>query len=236
MSERREPTISTYAPSKEDAGRQQGGQQRPVSRQSAASSRSPAARPVVVQKKSILAPFAFLFALAACGAAGYLFWQLQLSNQRLLEADQRIASLESKFEMTDDEVNTSTEAMQAKLKWADSEIRKLWGVSYDTNRKAIKQTQDDLAKVAVTANSAKKAVDTKVQEVAAEVKVVSELVDAQQGTFTNLENRSTQMMESIDKLESAKRDLEAKVKAHEQAIEAIDAFRRQVNQKLNGGA
>ena len=27
--------------------------------------------------------------------------------------------------------------MKAKLVWADSEIRKLWGVSYDTNRKAI---------------------------------------------------------------------------------------------------
>ncbi len=234
MSERREPTISTYSPTKDDAGRPNPGV-KASSRQAAASSRSPAARPVVVQKKSILAPFALLFALASCGAAGYLFWQLQLSHKSLKEADQRIAALESKFEMTDDEVNTSTQAMQAKLKWADSEIRKLWGVSYDTNRKAIKQNQEDLAKVAVTANSAKKAVDTKVNDVVAELKVVSELVEAQQGTFTSLENRNTQLMESIDKLEGAKRELESKVKSHEQAIEAIDAFRRKVNQQLFSG-
>lgn len=234
MSERREPTISTYAPTKEDAARPQAGAK--ATRQAAPSSRSPAARPVVVQKKSILAPFAFLFALIACGAAGVLFWQLQLSNQRLIAADERIASLESKFEMTGDEVNTSTEAMQAKLKWADSEIRKLWGVSYDTNRKAIQQNVEDIAKVASTANSTKKAVDTKVNEVVAELKVVSELVEAQQGTFTSLENRNKQMMQSIDKLESAKRDLEAKVKSHEQAIEAIDAFRKKANQQLFGGS
>lgn len=237
MNERREPTISAYAPSKEDIAKHQSRQGQP--RKSAAS--SPAARPVV--QKSPLAPIAFFFALIAMGAAGFSYWQLMGAQKLLQEADVRIADLESKFALSDDESTASVQTMQAKLKWADSEIRKLWGVSYDTNRKAIAANKSAITKAAQTANAAKSAVKTEVkkanQNLAGEISLVSELVDAQQNTVDTIEKQNLEitreyqsLVDKLNILDSNRKELERRIQTNEQAIEAIDAFRRNVNQQI----
>src|SRR5690606_25375675 len=88
-----------------------------------------------VSTGSKLAPFAFLLAITGLGLAGYAYWQLLESQKTTEAALVRIADLESRLALTGDESEASMAALQAKLKWADSEIRKLWGVAYDTNRK-----------------------------------------------------------------------------------------------------
>ncbi len=244
MNERREPTISAYSPSKEDSSRPQGSQaggKSPRPQQKRSSANSPAARPVVT--KSRMAPFAFLVALIAVGASGFSYWQLMNAQKLLASADLRIAALESKFEMSDDETTASAQTMQAKLKWADSEIRKLWGVAYDTNRKAIESNKSSIAKAAQVANSAKSTVDAKVkkltQSLGGEISLVSELVDAQQNTMTAIETQNQQLtrdnqtlVDKLNILDSNRKELERRIQTNEHAIEAIDAFRRNVNQQL----
>lgn len=241
MSERREPTISSYSPSKEDGSRQAGaGSQRtrPAQRSSA---HSPAAKPVVV--KSSLAPFAFLLALLASAAAGFLYWQLLESQKVQIIAEQRISDLEGKFELSGDETEVSTQTMQAKLKWADSEIRKLWGVSHDVNRKAIDENKKNIASALKTAKAASSSVDSKIQKVTkdivADLQLVSDLVEAQQASLSNIEDDSAAIVkqsqlinDKLNSLETSKKEFERRIKTNEQAIEAIDAFRRNVNQQL----
>lgn len=239
MNERREPTISAPA-AKEELSTKSSGPRR--SGQPA--THSPAARPVVVKSK--LAPVAFLFALCGLGAAGFAYWQLTLTQQALADADRRIAELEGKFALTDDEVSASTETMQAKLKWADSEIRKLWGVSHDTNRKAIAANKSNIEKAEKLAKEASKNVDAKVKaalgNVTAELKLLSDLVDAQQLSLANIENAQAKLNTQSQNIQSKLSELDSlqkRVKTNEQAIEAIDAFRRNVNQQilqLKGGA
>ena len=189
MNERREPTISAYSPSKEDSARQQSAQGKgrpsPNPPQARSAAHSPAARPVVVAK-SRMAPFAFLLALLASAGAGFAYWQLIETQKQLTDAGNRIADLESKFELSGDESTASVETLQAKLKWTDSEIRKLWGVSYDTNRKAIATNKEDMIKVARSVNEAKKSS----QNVAGDLRVVSELVDAQQASMNAIEQQN----------------------------------------------
>ena len=239
MNERREPTISS-SPHKEDLHNAKAGPRRPT----ASATQSPVARPVVVKSK--LAPVAFFFALVGIAAAGFAYWQLMLTQQTLAQADQRIADLESKFELSDDETNASTETMQAKLKWADSEIRKLWGVSHDTNRKAIAANKEAIEKTEKIAKQASQDVDKKVQQaiknVNAELKLLSDLVEAQQLSLTSIENaqaKFSSQAQTINQKLAELEKLEQRVKTNEQAIEAIDAFRRNVNQQilqLKGGA
>ncbi len=243
MNERREPTISAYSPSREDSARQQAGGGAKAARgaQPRSSARSPAARPVVV--KSRVAHLAFTVALLATTAAGVLYWQLLATQKVLARADERIADLESKFALSGDETAASTETMQAKLRWADSEIRKLWGVAYDTNRKAIAANKVNIAQAKKTADAAKTQVDGKIaaatQTLAAELRLVSDLVDAQQTSLTAIEQQNRQIVrgtqtlsDKMNSLEASKRELERRIQANEQAIEAIDAFRRSVNQQL----
>ena len=256
MTERREPTISAYSPSKEELARQQsvkrGARQ---ASQGRSASNSPAAKPLTTSSPT--APIALVVALIACCAAGGLYWQLAnaqqslaAAQQLLVESDRRIADLESKFELSDDEVTASTETIQAKLKWADSEIRKLWGVSYDTNRKAIAANKKAAEQAAQTANATSRAVDGKItaatQSISTDLKLVSDLVDAQQSSMTSIEQGSAQIVrqqqnlaDQINGLDSARKAFEQRIKRNEQAIEAIDAFRRSTNQKLlelKGGA
>lgn len=246
MNERREPTIS--APSKEEVNAPRSSGPRSANTSAAPSSnpgaKSPVARPVVVRSK--LAPVALLFALCGVGVAGFAYWQLTLTQQALAAADLRIADLEGKFAMSDDEVSASTETMQAKLKWADSEIRKLWGVAYDTNRKAIASNKDNIAAVEKVAKNASKQVDSKVKEalksVTADLKLLSDLVDAQQLSLSNIESVQSKLNTTAQSIQTKLTELEKldkRVGNNEKAIEAIDAFRRNVNQQilqLKGGA
>ena len=251
MNERREPTISTYAPPKDEAVRSQapsGVKARPVPQAPPSAAHSPAAKPIVV--KSTLAPFAFVFALLAGCAAGLIYWQLMETQKLLAASNARIADLESKFALSDDESTASAATMQAKLKWADSEIRKLWGVSYDTNRKAIATNKANLAAVRKTANETKDSVDGKIKSatkgLTADLSLVSDLVDAQQASMTSIEKQNLQikrnaqsLTDKINSLEASKKEQERRIKSNEQAVEAIDAFRRSVNAQLiqlRGGA
>jgi len=250
MNERREPTISAYSPSKEDMARQQAarGNKNMRVEQAKSSARSPAAKPLVAKSK--MAPIAFVLALLSSAAAGFLYWQLSETQKFLSLADIRIVDLESKFELSDDESTASTQTMQAKLKWADSEIRKLWGVSHDTNRKAISVNKSNIDQVKKVADSAKNAVDEKINSVVktidAELRLVNDLVDAQQTSLNTIEQQNLQVVrdaqslaDKLNSLETSKRELERRIQSNEQAIEAIDAFRRNINQQLlqlKGGA
>ncbi len=235
MSDRKEPTISAYTPSQEEAKRQpvasRPSQNAPTSRPTSAP------RPVIVKSK--LAPFAFLVALVAFGAAGFLYWQLLETQKVLTEADARIAQLEGKFELSDDESAASVEMIQAKLKETDSEIRKLWGVSYDTNRKAIAANKSGIAQVKKVADSAKSSVKTETKTLNGEISLVSDLVEAQQNSLSAIETSHQTLQQNyqstndaLNSLETQRKEMDRRIKTNEQAIEAIDAFRRNVNQQL----
>ncbi len=68
---------------------------------------------------------------------------------------------------------------------------------------------------------------------------MSELVDAQQNTITTIEKQNQKIIREnqtlVDKLnilDSNRKELERRIQTNEHAIEAIDAFRRNVNQQL----
>lgn len=274
MSERREPTINMTRPAMDEATKSappnassasprdstNAGKTQPPSTQRVSGKPRPSTqRPIVKQVvvKSKVAPLALVLAFAGLGAAGFIYWQLTQTQQMLVVSQARIAQLEGKFELTDDEANSSNATIQAKLKEANSEIRKLWGVSYDTNRKAIEANTAKLKSVEKLAKSAgskvgkqlagvdKKivAIDKKLQadlkNTVADLSVVNELLEAQQGAITSAEDGNLQTANRLravsDKLviiERAESELQQQLAINTEAIEAIDAFRRTVNRQL----
>lgn len=245
MPERREPTISSSRPESEDAPRRTSStstestahSSRKEAQKPPVRAREPShhsARPVVVKSKS--GPFALFLALLAIGASAFLFWQAQQSQivlqKTLADSEARIAELESKLALTGDEASASVTALQAKLKWADSEIRKLWGVSYDTNRKNITDNTTSLTAV----NKQLKAVDGEIksatQNVETDIKLLNELVDTQQVSLALIEQKMTSANKAAEKMAQDNTALQKRIETNEQAIEAIDAFRRSVNQQI----
>tara|TARA_B100000809_G_scaffold149363_1_gene146889 strand:- start:4483 stop:5295 length:813 start_codon:yes stop_codon:yes gene_type:complete len=259
--ERKEPTLTVGALDQDLAtpARQAKFAANPVKSASPSTKATKAskARPMPVHQPKpaggIVAGLALVVAIAATSGSGYLAWQLQQTETLLLSADTRLQALESRLDFSNEESNQSVEAISAKLKWADAEIRKLWGVSYDTNRKTIKANSNtiktnssQLAKTEKQAKAATKAsksaqtlADTHKLQLASLKKLTSDDSVRIDEALKNLDVQRIRLQDTVDKANKANADLArlrndwgARVKNNEEAIEAIDAYRVRMNREL----
>lgn len=243
--ERKEPTINTEAVIDEPA--------------SSAREAGPASTdfdqrsyPVAKRESNKTGIFALIVAIAALGGSGFLAWQLQQSQLTQQAAEARIVTLEKQLDSSEEESLQSVEAIRAKLKWADSEIRKLWGIAYDRNRKNISANSDTLKSVESTLASVGKTAkqaDKDASKAVADIAAVNKKLAAMEKTLTSLASSDTQkqLRDLIDKsnqlqaaLTSLETELVGRVRNNEDSIEAIDAYRisirrelQEMHQKLN---
>lgn len=207
----------------------------------------------IVEVKSPLAPLALVAALIALALLGLLFWQvLTLKQERsgllstLETAEARIGELEKKLTVTGDESEQSLATLGAGIKTlsADakensSEIRKLWGVAHDRNRKAISTNKAAIGtnkKAVASANATVKSLQknqqkelttlqAKLDDLRGELAVLREVQESQQAAFSQNRNAAAEV-------KALKTDINSRISANEEAIQAIDAFRLQVNRRL----
>ncbi|WP_308368166.1 MULTISPECIES: hypothetical protein [unclassified Microbulbifer] len=181
---------------------------------------------------SMLAVVALILALAGLGAAAFLYNQWQLSRVALVDAESRIVELEKRFEMSDEESSASVEVLNAKAKENSSEIRKLWGVAYDTNRKNIAANTGAAAankKQLASLASQVKGMESSVKKIAA---VESSLTELRKSNTESQRELKDSLARLERQLASVRSDLTARVGANEEAVESIDAYRRSVNRDL----
>lgn len=236
MNDRREPTISGMRIDPEDARLRKTTRQngtRPAQPTSARAGAPSPQRPVIVKSK-LTGPALFL-ALVGLAAAGGLGWQLFEMQKQLVDAQMRVAQLEEKLVMSDDETTASAAAMQASLKEAHSEIRKLWGVAYDKNRKAIADNKSGVSAAKTQAANAKKSADS----LKSDISRVEGLVKNQNTAMSNIEesaaiisSQARALNEKNARTEQKLATVQEQLKDIEQDIEAINGFRRSVNQQI----
>ncbi|WP_237066029.1 hypothetical protein [Microbulbifer guangxiensis] len=225
--QRKEPTIGGGAPSIEPQL-----DNKPIG----AAPQRPAPAPLEPEESrggvSMVGVFALILALAGLGASGFLYNQWQLSRAALSDAENRIAELEKRFEMSDEESTASVEVLNARVKENASEIRKLWGVSYDTNRKSIEANKAAAAqaKKEVAALASKvSGLSSSVNKIAAVESALAELKKSN----TSSQREMTDKLARLERqLSSVRSDLTARVGANEEAVQSIDAYRRSVNKDL----
>ncbi|MBY6191296.1 hypothetical protein KUV95_14640 [Microbulbifer agarilyticus] len=232
--QRREPTFDGNSSSSMDPQIPNGpiGGRRHAPAQPTASSAAPAEETSGGGGSSFLAIVALMLALAGLGGAGFLYTQWQATVAQLKDADARIVQLEKRFEMSGEESAASVEVLNAKVKENASEIRKLWGVSYDTNRKSIAANK-------ASAASAKKDVSALAKKVSSVETTVKKLVGLEaeiatlKASTVNASRETKDKVASLERqLNSVRSDLTARVGANEEAVESIDSYRRTVNKDL----
>ena len=259
MVQRREPTISGMSALKEEEVNRSGANSAPSKPSSSARASSNRGEPAQAQTRSTrssnvappqkvivknrFTPVLWLFVIVTAGFAGFSYYQLYEAQALLNQAESRISDLEGRLELTGDESEASMAAVQAKLKWADSEIRKLWGVSYDRNRKSIADNGEKLTSLIGQINRLKKdlpnAVEQQMGDVTGELALLNELVTANQAVASSADQKAREQVSQLQKLNdqlgqlrSTSNTLERNVKTNTQDIEAINAFRRTVNQQI----
>ncbi len=200
----------------------------------------------------------FVLLLAVTGAAG---WQIWLMQQSLVAAENRIAGLQSgvaqvtgKISETGDSIAENETNLQSRMKHIDSEIRKLWDVANKRNRKWIEESRsqtseldkqlDQLQKTVTALDSGLKEEQNRVEKLAAD-----------QGSFKQQQTKQGQQLAALQKIPVArieeqiaeqearlrlitgeqkqlKATLEKRIASQQDALNAMDTYRQQINSKL----
>lgn len=239
--ERKEPTLSGIVAERDEQEHPEplaSGKQRSHSR----------SEPQIVHEKSgpgFVAVFALLVAIAGLGGSGYLAWMLTESQKTLVAAENRITDLEARLDLNSDQSSATVDEIRDKLDWADSEIRKLWGVSHDTNRKRIAENKEaaaankrkldavekDAATARAAANNLKREFDTELAQLKTQLQQANQAMKTLTSSADRIESLSLDVQRVMQQMPGL-RDLATRVKTNEEAIAAIDAYRRNINRDI----
>lgn len=170
--------------------------------------------------------------------------QLLTAEQKALDgAEARLAVLEDRLMVTDEAMSASEEDTEEQINFWESEIRKLWAVTNERNRKWIKDNEEALAKLQKTLNS----IEGSNRQLSASVgrhdvafKQQQTIIDQLTGMEISIQNLASTQRDIVDKVNKASQTvaslqagLASRVAENEQAVAAIDAYRVQVNSRLS---
>lgn len=179
------------------------------------------------------------------GAAAYLFFQTQTLSQQRDDLDARVVVLEEKLSVTDESLSESGAAIQSILKDHSedlelhmSEIRKLWGVAYDTNRTNIEALEKTQATHSARINSVRDSL-ANVEPLAEGFETLKSRVDATANQslslsagFDEAETQLRELSDSLVRMQSDMNSQEQAIASYGEAIDAIDQYRIQINQRV----
>jgi len=184
-----------------------------------------------------------LVLLLGFGGLGYLLVQ-ETERRALLQS--RFNELETKIVSTDESFNQSGVVLSVKLKNQEetldkhwSEIKKLWGVSNDRNRKQIESHEKTIKGLQASMAARKKEVASLTGKLTKTGKSVNTMASASLASkleVNDMVNRSQELVDQLNSLEkslkTSQQDLNTRVASNEDAINAIDVYRRQVNRDI----
>ncbi len=169
--------------------------------------------------------------------------QIIVADQATLAtAEDRIAVLEDRLRVTDEAMTDAGADTQEQLGFWESEIRKLWAVSNERNRKWIKDNEAALAKLTKSVDN----LSSSNRELAASVGRHESAFKQQQDIIDQLTSIELQMQQVfatqrdlVDRVNAASQTvsslnagLKNRVTDNEQAVASMDAYRVQTNSRL----
>ncbi len=180
------------------------------------------------------------------GAGWFIANQHQLIGKQqaaLDAADNRLKLLEDRLRMTDEALSDTGDETKEKINFWESEIRKLWAVSNERNKKWIEDNRANIGKlgkqvgeVAASQRTMKSAVDRHDKSLAQQQDIIDQLASVEL-QFQQLISSQRDLVDRVNALNQqvsgVRTDLAGRVAENEQAITAIDAYRRQINNRLN---
>ena len=191
--------------------------------------------------------FAIVLMSIMMGVGGYTLFEVQkkldVSNKLLASEQENVQNLDSRLATTGTDLSKSIKIMQSQLNTNVSEIDKLWAVAHRQNKPNIQKNQVLIKKV-------DKELKAKIDPLANIVKSISgdfkklvtdvsrirkDLAEENQEATTQVSIVRGQVQDQSVLLEGNKREiaiLAKQMKDTQEAIDVIDRYRQQVNQRL----
>ncbi len=167
--------------------------------------------------------------------------QLSKAQSTLAQADHRLSALEERAQMTDQVVTESGSEVQTKLGRWESEVRKLW----DANKRDRQMLSDDETKLKTIDGSIGslqsiikdlKSNDSRQDQALTQQTAIAQQLASVDQQVNQLVAQQRQLSDQVNAVRQSVAGLESgltrRVVANEKAIEAIDAYRLQMNARL----
>lgn len=187
--------------------------------------------------------FSLVLMAVMLGIGGYTLFEVQQrldrSNELLDQANKGVRDLDARLAATGTDVSKELQTLKEQQATNFSEIDKLWRVAYRENRPAIKKLEESLAAMEKANTQLGKDIASIRTEVkgssAAIAKTRTDLVADNEELKTTLSMVRGQIQDQSVQSEAQKRSIASinqQLKVVEEAINAIDRYRQQVNQQL----
>lgn len=194
--------------------------------------------------------FSLMLMAIMMGVGGYTLFEvrekLDLANTLLAKGQQNIRDLEDRLAATGTDVSKTLQNVQSSLETNYSEIDKLWKIAYRQNRPKLQELEKKLVSISAANQTLNRRVGTIVSNVDAVTTGFAELSDDMLEIQESLVDESSELATEValfraklqdqeDVVENNRRSISSlsnKISQTEEAIEAIDRFRQQVNQRL----
>jgi chromosome segregation ATPase len=180
-----------------------------------------------------------LISLLGLLVVSWVGWQ---QYQAFTQLHERFEILDSRLNNTDESVNQSGAAMQInigkhseQLKKHWSEIRKLWGVANDKNKEKIASNTKDIAFLAAKRKEVENSLNnlkSQLDKDRASAEVVGENFFGLSADMDKLNDSLDVYFKALEKVELSIGQQNLKIQNNLEAMASVDAFRRQVNQKI----
>lgn len=177
------------------------------------------------------------------GIGGYALWEVQNkldeSNQLLDKGQQNIRDLESRLSQTGDTASQRFQSMEAQINTNVSEIDKLWAVAYRQNKpdiaanlESIQALQKENAQLGGQLAELKTSIQTVTDDF---TQLSTQLATDTEDMTTQLSLVRGQVQDQSTVVEANRRQmavLNKNIKDLQEAIDVIDRYRQQINQRL----
>ncbi len=169
--------------------------------------------------------------------------QLLTAEKKALDAaESRIALMEERLRMTDETLIDSEKDTEQQIGFWESEIRKLWAVSNERNKKWIEDNKaavDKLTRTLGTIEASNRELGTAIGRHETAFKQQQAIIDQLTSMEISIQQLANTQRDIVDKVNSASQSVASlnsglanRVQENEQAVAAIDAYRVQVNTRL----
>ena len=180
-----------------------------------------------------------LAGLTACG------WFLVTQNEALAEArsaradaEARLARIEDQLSITGQALSETETQTQTQIEFWESEIRKLWDVTNKRNRAWIEENQAAVKKLQTGLDSQSRSI-AEVRAQATDLRGALETQDQLLEQVALLDRRASELLsrqrtltDSVNTLRQSTGAMDRRVTENEEAVESIDAFRRDAVSRL----
>ena len=189
--------------------------------------------------------FSVILLLGLAAAGWFLFVQQEELGEergRLDQANQRLMVLEERLSATDNAMMQEGQYTKEQIGFWQDEIRKLWAVSNERNKKWIKDNERSITKITASIDG----VVASTRNIQAAVDRHESAFEQQQGIIDQLASLELQLqqivrsqrdlVDKVNKVNASfsqiRGDLSGKVNDNVEAIESIDAYRVTLNTKI----